>query len=346
MASAPPQAPSAPAASPGPNAGGNAAMNGTAPAPQPTLRQRMRARSLQDRQESWSPRGFWASLAIPGSICLIVFFVLPFYVVLSVALGTLDPIFQSPIPVWNPAAWNGANFVHLYHEAGILWPPFARTIVYTVIASAISLAIAYPVAYFVTRYAGRRKTLFLVLLISPFWVSYMMRMLAWIDLLQVTGFVNRVLEWLHLMSSSHPVSWLGGHPGTVILGLVYGYIPYLIIVLYAGLDRIDGRLLEAARDLGLGRWRTFWRVTVPLSRQTLLAGMFITVLPMLGDYFTNQLLSATPSTTMIGNTIEGQLEIANLQGDGAAASVILLVLLLLPMIYYVRSTAKASRENA
>jgi ABC-type spermidine/putrescine transport system permease subunit I len=347
MATAPPQAPSAPAAPPGPNAAANgAAMNGKAPTPAPTLRQRMRARTLQDRQESWSPRGFWASLAIPGAICLIVFFVLPFYVVLSVALGTLDPIFQSPIPVWNPGAWNGANFVHLYHEAGILWPPFARTVVYTIIASALSLAIAYPVAYFVTRYAGRRKTLFLILLISPFWVSYMMRMLAWIDLLQVTGFVNRALEWLHLMSSSHPVSWLAGHPGTVILGLVYGYIPYLIIVLYAGLDRIDGRLLEAARDLGLGRWRTFWRVTVPLSRQTVLAGMFITVLPMLGDYFTNQLLSATPSTTMIGNTIEGQLEIANLQGDGAAASVVLLVLLLLPMIYYVRSTAKASRENA
>jgi len=321
-------------------------MNGKGATPAPRLRERIRARTLQDRQESWSPRAFWASLAIPGSICLIVFFVLPFYVVLSVALGTLDPIFQSPIPVWNPAAWNGANFVHLYHEAGILWPPFARTIVYTIIASALSLGIAYPVAYFVTRYAGRRKTLFLILLISPFWVSYMMRMLAWIDLLQVTGWVNKVLEWLHVMSSSHPVSWLSGHPITVIFGLVYGYIPYLIIVLYAGLDRIDARLLEASRDLGLGRWRTFWRVTVPLSRQTVLAGMFITVLPMLGDYFTNQLLSATPGTTMIGNTIEGQLEIANLQGDGAAASVVLLVLLLLPMIYYVRSTAKASRENA
>jgi spermidine/putrescine transport system permease protein len=266
--------------------------------------------------------------------------------VLSVALGTLDPIFQSPIPIWNPFLWSGTNFVHLYREVDILWPPFARTIVYTAIASALSLGIAYPVAYFVTRYAGKRKTLFLILLISPFWVSYMMRMLAWIDLLQVTGWVNKALEWLHLMSASHPTSWLGGHPVTVILGLVYGYIPYLIIVLYAGLDRIDGRLLEASRDLGLGRWRTFWRVTVPLSRQTVLAGMFITVLPMLGDYFTNQLLSATPSTTMIGNTIEGQLEIANLQGDGAAASIVLLVLLLLPMIYYVRSTAKASRENA
>lgn len=315
-------------------------------APRPPLRARMRERTERDRRESWRPRWFWAAIAIPGAFWLIVFFVLPFYVVLSVAAGALDPVFQSPIPVWNPALWSGAAFANLFHEWSFLWPPFLRTIIYTAIGSIACLAIAYPVAYFVTRYAGRRKTLFLVLLIAPFWVSYMMRMLAWIDLLQTNGWVNSVFEWLHLMNRGNPTSWLSGHPATVIFGLVYGYIPYLIIVLYAGLDRIDGRLLEASRDLGLGRWRTFWRVTVPLSRQTILAGMVITVLPMIGDYFTNQLLSAVPSTTMIGNVIEGQLGTANLQNDGAALSVCLLVLLIIPMIYYVRSTAKASRESA
>src|ERR1700683_4955029 len=113
----------------------------------------------------------------------------------------------------------------------------------------------------------------------------MMRMLAWVDLLQTGGYVNKALGWVGIS----PVNWLGGEPLTVILGLVYGYIPYLIIVLYAGLDRIDARLLEASRDLGLGRIKTFFRVTLPLSRQTILAGMFITALPMVGDYFTNQL---------------------------------------------------------
>ena len=344
MAVAPPLE-SRPTSSPAGGGSGTGANTGGRP-PKPPLRERMKARTAPDRIESWRPRWFWAALAIPGAFWLVVFFVLPFYVVISVAAGVLDPIFQSPIPVWNPFLWSGSNFANLFREVSFLWPPFARTIVYTAIASALSLAIAYPVAYFVTRYAGKRKTIYLVLLISPFWVSYMMRMLAWIDLLQTHGWVNSALEWLHIMNRGNPTSWLAGHAVTVILGLVYGYIPYLIIVLYAGLDRIDGRLLEASRDLGLGRWRTFWRVTVPLSRQTILAGMFITVLPMVGDYFTNQLLSATKSTTMIGNVIEGQLDIANLQGDGAAASVVLLVLLLLPMIYYVRSTAKASKENA
>ena len=113
------------------------------------------------------------------------------------------------------------------------------------IASVVSLLLAYPVAYFVTRYAGRRKGLFLILLIAPFWVSYMMRMLAWIDLLQTNGYVNRTLSFLHLVNQ--PVNWLGGQHSTVILGLVYGYIPYLIIVLYAGLQANSNQTRVQAR---------------------------------------------------------------------------------------------------
>ena len=123
------------------------------------------------------------------------------------------------------------------------------------IASGLSLLIGFPVAYFVTRFSGRRKGFFLALLIAPFWISYMMRMLAWIDLLQNDGYVNRALTFFHL--TAHPVDWLGGQSFTVVLGLVYGYIPYLILVLYAGLDRIDTSLIEAGRDLGLNGWRTF-----------------------------------------------------------------------------------------
>jgi spermidine/putrescine transport system permease protein len=235
--------------------------------------------------------------------------------------------------VWHDIVGSGAY----------LGPSALRTIIYSAIASAISLAIAYPVAYFVSRYAGRRKTLFLVLLIAPFWVSYMMRMLAWIDLLQQGGFFNSALSFVGLPGNT---DWLGGKPVTVIFGLVYGYIPYLILVLYAGLDRIDQSLLEAGRDLGLSKWRTFWRVTVPLSKPTIVAGIFITGLPMLGDYFTNQLMSAAPGTTMIGNAIVGQLQSPGETGQGAVLALLLLAVLLIPMIYYVVSTARASRQFA
>jgi spermidine/putrescine transport system permease protein len=115
-------------------------------------------------------------------------------------------------------------------------------------------------------------------------------------------------------------------------------------VLYAGLDRIDGSLLEAGRDLGLGRVRTFVRVTVPLSRQAILTGLLITVLPMLGDYFTNQLLSGTPGTAMIGNVIEGDLSTQAFLGQGAVLALLLLLVLVVPMIYYVVTTNRSSRE--
>jgi ABC-type spermidine/putrescine transport system permease subunit I len=301
---------------------------------------------VRAKQGSRKGRALWPSLAAPGAIWLILLFAVPFFVVLAVAAGTINPIFRSPVPVWNPLEWSGANFAQAWHDifgqGSYIGGPLLRTVVYTAIATILSLVLAYPVAYFVTRFAGKRKTLFLVLLIAPFWVSYMMRMLAWIDLLSPGGYVDRIFGDLGLPQ----IDWLGGQASVVIFGLVYGYIPYLIIVLYAGLDRIDGRLLEASRDLGLGRVRTFFRVTLPLSRQPILAGIFITALPMLGDYFTNQLLSATPNTTMIGNVIESQLETASQQGEGAALSLMFFVLLLIPMIYYVISTSRASKQIA
>ena len=293
-------------------------------------------------------RLFWAALAAPGIIWLVLLFIVPFYVICAIAGGYVNQVFGYPVAVWNPLQWSSANFSAAMRDvagsAAFVGPIIVRTLIYVAVASLLALLIAYPAAYFVARFAGRRKGLFLVLLIAPFWVSYMMRMLAWIGLLQTDGYVNKALMFLHLVNQ--PVDWLGGLGSTVVLGLVYGYIPYLILVLYAGLDRIDPALIEAGRDLGLGRVRTFVRVTLPLSRQAILAGMLITVLPMLGDYFTNQLLSGTTGTTMVGNVIEEQLSTPGLQGEGAVFSLLLLAVLIIPMVYYVVSTNRSSRESA
>ncbi len=292
-------------------------------------------------------RGLWIGLTLPGAIWLLVLFVAPFYVMLAVAGGGVNEFFQTVVPVWNPIHWSSWNFSAVWRDifgtGSFIGAPALRTVIYTAAATVITLAISYPVAYFVARYAGRRKTLFLVLLIAPFWVSYMMRMLAWIDLLQQGGFFNSALSFFGLPGNT---DWLGGKSVTVILGLVYGYIPYVILVLYAFLDRIDQSLLDAARDLGLSKWRTFVHVTLPLSKPAIIAGTFITVLPMLGDYFTNQLLSGAPGTTMIGNAIEGQLDSPGEVGQGAVLALMLLVVLLIPMLYYTISTARASKENA
>jgi spermidine/putrescine transport system permease protein len=290
---------------------------------------------------------FWIGLAAPGMLWLLLLFIVPFYAVLAIAMGQLNRLFESPVAVWNPLNWSSSNLINAVHDlvgsTSFAGPIVIRTVVYVAAAALLCLLIGYPAAYFVARFAGRRKALFLVLLIAPFWISYMMRMLAWIGLLQTNGYLNRALLDLHLIS--HPVNWLGGMSVTVVLGLVYGYVPYLILVLYAGLDRIDPALIEAGRDLGLGRVRTFLRVTLPLSRQPILTGLLITVLPMLGDYYTNQLLSGSAGTSMAGNLIQGQLGTPGLEGQGAVLSLLLLLVLLAPMIYYVVATNRSSQET-
>jgi len=307
----------------------------------------VRVRRLPRRRQPREPHQlFWVILAAPGIIWLTLLFIVPFYAMLAIAAGYVNQVFGYPVAVWNPLHWSSANLDAAWRDltgTGAFVAPIAvRTLVYVAAASVLSLLIAYPAAYFVARFAGRRRGLFLVLLIAPFWISYMMRMLAWVGLLQTDGYVNKALMFLHLIGQ--PVNWLGGLGFTVVLGLVYGYIPYLVLVLYAGLDRIDPALIEAGRDLGLGRVRTFLRVTLPMSRQAILTGMLITVLPMLGDYYTNQLLSGAAGTTMLGNVINNQLSTPGLQGEGAVFSLLFLLVLMIPMIYYVIRTNRTSRE--
>ena len=209
-----------------------------APQPEPGARKPPPPQPSDTGRQS---KAFWILLAAPGILWLAVLFIVPFYAVLAIGEGKLNRLFESPVAVYNPLHWSSANLTNVWHDlfgsGSFAGPIVVRTIVYVAVASLLCLVIGYPAAYFVSRFAGRRKGLFLVLLIAPFWISYMMRMLAWIDLLQVNGYVNKVLTSLHIVST--PVNWLGGNAFTVILGLVYGYIPYLILVLYAGLDRID-----------------------------------------------------------------------------------------------------------
>jgi len=150
-------------------------------------------------------RFLWPLLALPGTVWLVLFFLIPFYAVLSVAFGTVDPIFQGPVPVWNPLDWHFETMRSVLEQlrpGHVFWTVFVRTFVYVGLALAGCLAIGYPVAYYLARHAGRTKVLLLVLLIIPFWVSYLMRMLAWIGLLLPDGIVNRALADVGILS--HP----------------------------------------------------------------------------------------------------------------------------------------------
>ncbi len=298
------------------------------------------------RRRSREPRGgrlLGPLLALPGVAWLLLFFVAPLYVVLAVVFGGVDPVFRTIIPVWNPLLWSSDQPIyvlsHIVGSDGIFGPALLRTAIYVFTASCLCLLIAFPIAYYVARLSGRWKGLLLVLLIAPFWISYMMRMLAWINLLANDGLVNKIISLGGIFPDD--TQWLSGKSIVVILGLVYGYVPYMIIPLYAGLDRLPTSLIEGARDLGANRLQAFWRVTWPMSRPVVVASILLTCLPMLGDYFTSDLLSASPSTSMVGNLINNTVLTPGQTGQAGAFVLLVLIVSLLPMVYYVRSVSRS-----
>jgi spermidine/putrescine transport system permease protein len=287
------------------------------------------------------PNALWPLLASPGIVWLLLFVVAPLYVVAAIVFGQIDPIFRTPVPVWNPLQWDATQFLYVLQRIGphqVYGPALIRTAVYVAVAGLLCLLIAFPVAYYVARLSGRRKGLLLAVLIAPFWISYMMRMLAWVNLLQDDGMVNRLLSFGGVFDVR--VHWLTGQPVVVILGIVYGYVPYMILPLYAGLDRLPQSTLEAARDLGADRIASFWRVTLPMCRPTIVAAVLLTCLPMLGDYFTSDMLSASPKTAMVGNLINDSVQAPGQTGQAGAFVMLVLLVTVLPMFYYVRVTSR------
>ena len=300
-------------------------------------------------------RWIWRVLAVPGVVWLSLFFLVAMYAVLSVALGNQDTLNQ-PVPYWNPLDWNVGYLLetlrNIWHGGPFL-KVFLRTVAFVAVAMGLSLLIGYPVAYYAARHAGRWRGLVLLLLVLPFWINYLMRMLAWINLLSPGGWGTRFLhdfgiealfEKLGLLSQDG--GWLDGQSSSVVIALVYGYIPFLILPLYAALDRIDQRHIEAARDLGASPFAAFRRVTLPLSIPGILAGTVLIALPMFGDYYTQDLISASPRTNMIGNQIDEFARQGSQKTVGAVLTMLLALVLLVLMFYYLRTTRRADLERA
>ena len=284
----------------------------------------------------------WAALAAPGAFWLLFFFAVPFYAVACVAFGSIDPIFRDAIPQWNPLNWSFGEFNAVFSSvtSGPLRGVFIRTIVFVISAMIISFAIGFPVAYYLARHAGKRRMLLLLLIIAPFWVNYLMRMLAWVNLLSPSGLFSRFVGIFGVQ-----YNWLDGSPITVILGLVYGYIPFLILPLYATLERLDWRLVEAARDLGATSRQAFRVVTVPMAKAGVAAAAILIALPMFGDYYTNDLLSRSPKTEMLGNQIDYYINNSSQPQRGAVLVIMLSTLLLVALSWYLRSTSRIGKER-
>jgi putrescine transport system permease protein len=279
--------------------------------------------------------------AIAPYLWMLLFFLVPFGFVLKISLSQ-TAIAQPPyVPVFDLtqglSAINGLaelsldNFRLLVSD-NLYVLSYLRSLAVAAVSTSILLVIGYPLAYAMARLPRRWQALAMMLVIIPFWTSFLIRIYAWINILQHDGVLNRFLLVLHLVSA--PVVWLSTD-SAMYLGIVYSYLPFMILPLYASLAKMDPALLEAAEDLGASRTRAFWLVTFPLSLPGIAAGTLLCFIPIVGEFVIPDLLAGSNSL-MIGQTLWLEFFTNKDWPVASAAAVALLLLLVVPLALYDR----------
>ena len=264
---------------------------------------------------------FW--FLSPARLLLGLLFAAPLAIILAYSFLTRGAYGGQGLP------WTVENYRRLWDGlyAGIV----LRSIAMAGAATAICLVMALPLALFISR-SGRRRNLYLQLVMLPFWTSFLVRTYAWLFLLRDTGLINTALQAVGLIREPLPLLY---NPGAVLLGLVYGYLPFMVLPIYATVERLDRTLVEAAADLGAGPWTTLARVVVPLSMPGIRAGAVLVFIPCLGAYLTPDLLGGG-RTVLIGNLIQSQFTTARDWPFGSALSLVLMLVALLLMAGFLR----------
>lgn len=253
---------------------------------------------------------------LPAWIWMVAFFAAPFAIVLSYSFLTRGVYGGVEQP------WTLENYQRLFDP--LYLAILLRSFVMALVATVICLALAFPAALFIAR-SPRHKNFYLQLVILPFWTSFLVRIYAWLFLLRDTGLVNAFLLRIGVI---HTPLQLLYNDGAVLLGLVYGYLPFMVLPIYATLERLDPTLLEASADLGARPWATLLRVIVPLSRPGIVAGSVLVFIPCLGAYLTPDLLGGG-RTVLVGNLVQNQFTTARDWPFGSAISILLMLLVLL-----------------
>lgn len=269
-------------------------------------------------------------LLLPGLAYLIVFFVLPVVALLVTSLYV-------PVPGGDVGQFQPAFHWQNYPDALTkFWPQILRSFTFALIATVASLLIGYPMAYLIAVRA-RGKTflqgLLLVLLIAPFFTSFILRTVAWKQILADDAFVVTAMKWLHLLP---PDGRLTATAFAVVAGLTYNFLPFMALPIFASLERMDPRLIEAGGDLYASGPNTFWRVTLPLSMPGVVSGTLLTFIPASGDYVNSSLLGNPTSTVMIGQVIDSRFFRVSDYPTASALSVVLMVAILILVGLYVR----------
>jgi putrescine transport system permease protein len=270
-------------------------------------------------------------IALPF-VWLVVFFLLPFALVLAIALGTNAPDSAPPVALGVSLE----NFKLLFTD-DLYVAAWLSSLRIAAIATLVCLLLGYPMAYAIARAAPQRRPLLLMLVILPFWTSFLIRVYAWMGLLAENGILNQVLRW----------SGLASDPGTILgtewavqLGIVYAYLPFMVLPLYASLEKLDTSLLEAAADLGAKPFAAFLTVTLPLSLPGIVAGCLLVFIPAVGEFVIPDLLGGT-DTLMIGKVLWDEFFTNADWPLASAVAICLLVLLVGPIALFQRQQAKS-----
>ncbi len=250
---------------------------------------------------------------LPGQTIMTLLFWLPLLIILIYSLLTRGTYGGVTMPFTSESYARVAD--RLYLE--IFW----RSLWIAAVSTLICLLLAFPLAFYIAQIT-RHKTFLLNLVTLPFWTSFLIRTYAWMFLLRDTGTVNSILQNLHLIQGPLPLLF---NTGAVILGLVYGYLPFMVFPLYATLEKLDTSLLEAAQDLGASPWEAVWRIAVPLAKPGIVAGCLLVFIPCLGAYLTPDLMGGG-KTVMLGNLVQNQFTTARDWPFGAAVSLVFMLL--------------------
>jgi putrescine transport system permease protein len=292
----------------------------------------------QPENRNWSGR----AIVLAPYVWLLVFFLAPFVIVFKISLSQ-TALAQPPyLPVFDLAAsWDGfkafltqlsADSYRLLSSDALYLFSYLKSVQIAAVSTAVLLALGYPIAYGVARAPRAWQSVLVMAVVLPFWTSFLIRVYAWINILQRDGLLNDVLMRLHLIDT--PAVWLSTDTA-IYIGVVYSYLPFMVLPLYAVLEKMDETLLEAAADLGCPRWKTFWLVTLPLSLPGVAAGALLCFIPIVGEFVIPDLLGGS-ETLMIGQTLWTEFFSNRDWPVASAIAVSLLGLLLLPILFYER----------
>ncbi|HEX4277403.1 MAG TPA: ABC transporter permease [Bryobacteraceae bacterium] len=265
-----------------------------------------------------------ARFLLPTRLWMALFFAVPLAIVCGYSFLTRGDYGGVELP------WTFENFTRLADPIylKILW----RSVWIALVATALCALPGFPLALFISR-AGHRKNLYLQLVLLPFWTSFLVRTYAWLFILRDTGLINTVLTRLHVITTPLPLLY---NDGAVLLGLVYNFLPFFVLPMYATLERLDPALVEAAADLGAHSFATLWRVIIPVSAPGIVAGSVLVFIPCLGAYLTPDLLGGG-KTVMLGNLVQNQFTTARDWPFGSAASLALMLVSALLLAGLMRS---------